>query len=80
VSPDPLDYPFWLASRSAGVVAYLLLSTSVVLGLARWAARRGARWCYLQVETANLGAHAAYARLGFVPHHRYHYLAQPALG
>ena len=30
---DPLDYPFWLASRSAGVVAYLLLSGSVVLGL-----------------------------------------------
>ena len=34
VSTDPLDYPFWLASRSAGVVAYLLLSASVVLGLA----------------------------------------------
>jgi hypothetical protein len=33
VSHDPLDYPFWLASRSAGVVAYLLLSGSVVLGL-----------------------------------------------
>ena len=33
MSPDPLDYPFWLASRSAGVVAYLLLSSSVVLGL-----------------------------------------------
>ena len=34
VAADPLDYPFWLASRSAGVVAYLLLSGSVVLGLA----------------------------------------------
>ncbi|MEO8686948.1 MAG: ferric reductase [Solirubrobacteraceae bacterium] len=33
MSRDPLDYPFWLASRSAGVVAYVLLSTSVVLGL-----------------------------------------------
>ena len=33
MSHDPLDYPFWLASRSAGVVAYLLLSGSVVLGL-----------------------------------------------
>ena len=31
---NPLDYSFWLASRSAGVVAYLLLSGSVVLGLA----------------------------------------------
>ena len=29
MSTDPLDYPFWLASRSAGVVAYLLLSGSV---------------------------------------------------
>jgi GNAT superfamily N-acetyltransferase len=51
------------------------LGTAVVLGLAGWAARRGARWCYLQVETENAVAHAAYARLGFVQHHRYHYLA-----
>jgi methionine sulfoxide reductase heme-binding subunit len=29
-----LDHGWWLASRSAGVVAYLLLSVSVVLGLA----------------------------------------------
>jgi methionine sulfoxide reductase heme-binding subunit len=28
-----LDHSWWLASRSAGVVAYLLLSASVVLGL-----------------------------------------------
>jgi sulfoxide reductase heme-binding subunit YedZ len=28
-----LDYPFWLASRAAGVVAYLLLSLSVAGGL-----------------------------------------------
>jgi len=34
VSTDPLDYSFWLASRSAGVVAYVLLSASVLLGLA----------------------------------------------
>jgi N-acetylglutamate synthase len=54
------------------------LGTAVVLALAGWAARRGARWCYLQVETANLVAHRAYARLGFVEHHRYHYLAPPA--
>ena len=51
------------------------LGTAVVLALAGWAARRGARWCYLQVETANGPAHAAYAALGFVQHHRYHYLA-----
>ena len=51
------------------------LGTAVVLALAGWAARRGARWCYLQVETENAVAHAAYARLGFTHHHRYHYLA-----
>ena len=49
--------------------------TAVVLALAGWAARRGARWCYLQVETENAVAHAAYERLGFTHHHRYHYLA-----
>jgi len=30
----PLDHAWWLASRSAGIVAYVLLSASVVLGLA----------------------------------------------
>lgn len=34
MSTDPLHYPWWLASRSAGIVAFLLLSASVVLGLA----------------------------------------------
>jgi len=53
------------------------LSTAVVRALGGWAARRGARWCYLQVETGNAPAHAAYERLGFVLHHRYHYLAPP---
>jgi sulfoxide reductase heme-binding subunit YedZ len=31
--PETLDHAWWLASRSAGAVAYLLLSASVVLGL-----------------------------------------------
>jgi sulfoxide reductase heme-binding subunit YedZ len=31
---ETLDHAWWLASRSAGVVAYLLLSAAVVLGLA----------------------------------------------
>lgn len=31
---ETLDHGWWLASRSAGVVAYLLLTASVVLGLA----------------------------------------------
>lgn len=51
------------------------LATAVLRGLGRWAARRDARWCYLQVDAANAGAHAAYERLGFALHHRYRYLA-----
>ena len=31
--PDPLDYGWWLASRSAGVVAILAVSVSVIIGL-----------------------------------------------
>jgi methionine sulfoxide reductase heme-binding subunit len=31
---DPLDHIWWIASRSAGIVAWLLLSASMVLGLA----------------------------------------------
>jgi methionine sulfoxide reductase heme-binding subunit len=31
--PDPAKYPWWLASRSAGIVALLLVTTAVVLGL-----------------------------------------------
>lgn len=31
--PDPANYPWWLASRSAGIVAFVLIAASVVLGL-----------------------------------------------
>jgi sulfoxide reductase heme-binding subunit YedZ len=31
--PDPIDYGWWLASRSAGIVAYLGVSVSVLAGL-----------------------------------------------
>jgi methionine sulfoxide reductase heme-binding subunit len=31
---DPFDHVFWLASRSAGVLAWLALSASMVIGLA----------------------------------------------
>ncbi len=31
--PDPLNYGWWLASRSAGVVAVLCVGASVILGL-----------------------------------------------
>jgi sulfoxide reductase heme-binding subunit YedZ len=32
-SRDPLDHAFWLASRSAGIVAFLLLTAAVAAGL-----------------------------------------------
>jgi len=32
--PDPVDYAWWLSSRAAGVVAFALISLSVLLGLA----------------------------------------------
>jgi sulfoxide reductase heme-binding subunit YedZ len=32
--PDPGKYPWWLASRAAGIVAFLLIATAVIIGLA----------------------------------------------
>ncbi|SDS20051.1 GNAT family N-acetyltransferase [Microlunatus soli] len=54
------------------------LATMIIRALARWAARRGARNAYLQVATENVGAVAAYQRLGFTRHHDYCYLAPPS--
>ena len=31
--PDPANYPWWLTSRSAGIVAFVLIAASVTLGL-----------------------------------------------
>jgi methionine sulfoxide reductase heme-binding subunit len=31
--PDPGKYPWWLASRSAGIVAFLLVTAAVLIGL-----------------------------------------------
>ncbi|HTE59292.1 MAG TPA: ferric reductase-like transmembrane domain-containing protein [Solirubrobacteraceae bacterium] len=33
-SPDPAEYAWWLGSRAAGVVAFVLVSLSVLIGLA----------------------------------------------
>jgi N-acetylglutamate synthase len=49
------------------------LGTHVVAGLAQWARTHGASEVYLQVSADNAPALAAYQRLGFIEHHRYHY-------
>ncbi len=49
-------------------------ATRMITALGHWAARQGARYAYLQVASANEQAITAYERLGFVRHHRYHYL------
>ena len=43
--------------------------------LLEWGAERGATTAYLQVIGDNVPALALYARLGFVTHHAYRYLA-----
>ncbi|HEX6578562.1 MAG TPA: GNAT family N-acetyltransferase [Jiangellaceae bacterium] len=49
------------------------LGTHVVAGTAVWARTHGASDVYLQVSADNAPALAAYQRLGFIEHHRYHY-------
>jgi ribosomal protein S18 acetylase RimI-like enzyme len=53
------------------------IAREVVHALARWAAERGARGLYLQVDSANAPAQALYARAGFRRSHGYHYRAAP---
>ena len=63
MSADPLDYPFWLASRSAAVVAYLLLSAAVVLGLATSTRLARVRGLHERIALLALGATAAHGLL-----------------
>ena len=51
------------------------LALAVMAGLLEWGAERGATTAYLQVLADNARAFALYDGLGFVPHHRYRYLA-----
>ena len=53
------------------------IARGVVHALTRWAAERGARRIYLQVEAANAPAHALYAGAGFRRSHGYHYRRAP---
>jgi len=63
---DPLDYGWWLASRSAGVVAYLLLSAAVIAGLAmalRIGPARALRATHERIALLALAAVAAHGLL-----------------
>nr|WP_202446703.1 GNAT family N-acetyltransferase [Streptomyces sp. SID5468] len=53
------------------------LATAVMAALARRAVAEGARGAYLQVEEDNGSARALYERMGFGPHHHYHYRRAP---
>ena len=63
-----LTLPEW-RGRGAG--------RAVLSALARWAAERGARWLYLQVERDNPPALALYAEAGFRERYGYHYRLRP---
>lgn len=54
------------------------IGTAVMSGLLRWGAGLGATDAYLQVEQTNDAALGLYDRLGFAPHHGYHYRLAPA--
>jgi sulfoxide reductase heme-binding subunit YedZ len=66
---ETIDHAWWLASRSAGIVAYVLLSASVVLGLAmalRIVSPRRAtvlRAVHERIALVSLGALAAHGLL-----------------
>jgi sulfoxide reductase heme-binding subunit YedZ len=75
-SHDPLTYGWWLASRSAGIVAYLLLSLAVVLGLCM-ALRVGSPRVRLGLRV--LHERVALLALGSVAAHGLFLLADPWL-
>jgi N-acetylglutamate synthase len=54
------------------------LGLAVMAALVEWSGERGASTAYLQVLGDNEPALALYARLGFLAHHRYRYLAEPS--
>lgn len=62
--PDPVEYAWWLSSRAAGVVAFALISLSVLLGLAmanRLVRGRGAVKLHEHLALAGLVAIAVHA-------------------
>jgi GNAT superfamily N-acetyltransferase len=74
-----------MAQRWVGVTAVEVspgsrrrgLGTHIMRELVAWAGRAGARHAYLQVAADNATALALYGRMGFTPHHDYHYRVAP---
>jgi N-acetylglutamate synthase len=87
---DAPDGRRWLGLTAVEVVPEARrrgLGSHVMAGLAQWGQQQGATDVYVQVAEPNSVAIAAYRRLGFTEHHRYHYrrrlardLPQPDLG
>jgi methionine sulfoxide reductase heme-binding subunit len=72
----PSNYIFWLAGRSAGVVAMLLIATSVVLGLSMAARVLPTRW---RRDVVRLHQHLALLSLGAIGAHGLLLAADPWL-
>jgi N-acetylglutamate synthase len=73
---DAPDGRCWLGLTAVEVVPDARrrgLGSHVMAGLAQWGQQRGATDVYVQVPEPNTVAVAAYRRLGFSEHHRYHY-------
>lgn len=72
----PSNYVFWLAGRSAGVVAMLLIATSVILGLSMAARVLPTRW---RRDAMRLHQHLALLSLGAIGAHGLLLAADPWL-
>jgi N-acetylglutamate synthase len=53
------------------------LTTKVLIALGHWAARRGGRYVYSHVASANEQTRRGYGQLGFALHHRNRHLSAP---
>ena len=76
-SADPLNYVWWLAGRASGVVALVLVSVSVVMGLAM--AAKALSRPRLKRAVAKLHEHVALTALGAIGLHGLALLEDPWL-
>src|SRR5689334_11035858 len=76
-SAQPLNYVWWLAGRASGVVALVLISLSVVMGLAM--AAKVLKRPRLKRAVARLHEHVALTALGAIAVHGLTLLQDPWL-